>query len=111
MAKAAALYLTHRDEMRIKISDEPTPQWVNDHSSFIFDAHGVDIRKIPKALLGKCLVMHTKLDDPFSHAKRGKVVLTVWRDGHGEIFTVEEAKAAIEESDKILSAARVAPEQ
>ena len=105
-SEEAKLFLTPRDEERIRVPDVPTPEWVNQNTSYVYLAQDVDLNKLSEAAKSQTILMHTKLDDPFPHPKSGKVVVAAWVDGHSEILPPELAVRCIAESKKILEAAR-----
>jgi hypothetical protein len=103
-AERAARYLTPADAKAKTIPDNPTPQWIDENTSFIYIGDpGVSISDIRQADWGTTVIAHVKLDEGYTvqvNGKPTKLIPLVMLDGHEEAMTVEIAKQMIEESKK-----------
>lgn len=99
------VYLLPRDQNDVAWPESPTPQWINQHTSFVYLAGGANLNRLADGGQG-VILFHTRLDAPLKHPKHGDVVLALFNDPHVEILPLALAKQAIAESQKVLDAAR-----
>jgi hypothetical protein len=101
--------LTPGNERHINIPDNPSSDWVNHNASYIYLAARANLRKIAGPDVGATVMLHTRLDQPFSHSKVGDVAVLTFIDGHTELLPVAEASKIIESSKKTLAVSRGSP--
>jgi hypothetical protein len=103
-AEKAARYLTPADAKAKKVPDNPTPQWIDDNTSFVYIGDpAVSVSDIRQADWGTTVVAHVKLDEGYTvqvNGKPTKLIPLVMLDGHEEAMELDTAKQMIEESKK-----------
>lgn len=106
----AEICLTPGDERNLTIPDNPTADWINQNTSYVYLAADVDRNKIVNSangsqskVWGTTVMFYTRLDQPFTDSRRGDVVILTYIDGHSEVQTVAKAKRIIEASKKTLA--------
>ena len=109
----AEICLTPGDERRLKVPDNPTADWINQNTSYVYLAADVDRDKIvnpnfgsPAKVWGATVMYHTRLDQPFSDSKHHDVVILTYIDGHSQIQPIANAKRIIQASKLTLEAGR-----
>lgn len=108
-ARRINLFLTPGDERRITLPAKPTADWVNRNTSYVYLTGGLNTAAIKDP--NTKIMLHTKLDAPFTHPKDGDVIVATFIDGHSMILTVDSAKRQIKESKKAFDAARAVEEK
>jgi hypothetical protein len=94
----------------VKIPADAGPEWVNEHSSFIYLAGG-GVKTDEIASWADTVVAHQRLERPFpsdptpDNPEGGMVVLTYF-DGHTSVMTRAAARAAVDESVRAFTAMR-----
>jgi hypothetical protein len=103
-AERAARYLTPADAKAKTIPEDPTQQWIDENTSFVYIGDpAVSISDIRQADWGTTVIAHVKLDEGYTvqvNGKPTKVIPLVMLDGHEEAMMVGIAKQMIEESKK-----------
>jgi hypothetical protein len=101
-------FLTPADEQQTKIPAVMTADWINQNTSYIYLGGNVEVGRLAAVSHGAAvMVFHTKLDQPYSVPKFGKVMVATFAFGRIGMVPLADAPAAIAESLKLLEAARV----
>jgi uncharacterized protein (DUF952 family) len=102
----AERYLSPEDAKEIQVPEEPTPEWVNQHTSFVYlGSSDILFTRISNANLVKTVILYEKRKASYPDIYGRMPLLFV--DTHGEAFDPQEADKMIAESKTILEAARV----
>lgn len=108
--------LTPGDQRRVTIPDHPSAAWVDQNASYIYLAARLNQRTFVNpadgksaAIWGATVMLHTRLDQPFTHPKVGDVIILTFIDGHTELFPIAEARKVIEASKKAIAAGHGSP--
>ena len=107
LAEKAAMYICPLDQKDLKIPEQPTPDWVNKNTSYVYLGNAeVVLSKIPQDKWGSTVIVHDKLDRGHVFPKSGELFVAAYMDGHAVTLTKDQFKQAIAESLKTLEAAK-----
>jgi hypothetical protein len=103
-AKKGSLYLTPEDGRSKSIPENPTPQWIDENTSFVYLGDpAVLIKNLRPGESGTTVIAHVKLDEGYTIPVDGKPMILIpllMLDGHEEAMRLDIAKQMIEESKK-----------
>jgi hypothetical protein len=106
--------MTPGDEQRVGLPDHPTADWIDQHTSYVFPAAGVDLNRVkgrrgqrPAQVLGATAMLYSRLDQPFfrPYDDDDEEVFVITLDGQRRVLPVDVATQLIENSKATLTAA------
>lgn len=107
-AQRAAAYLSPRAKATTRVPEEPTPEWVNSHATYVYlGGAGTNIVKIPDRMC--TLLLHGPLDEELQTNWPGQNAWVIpWGDAQSGagVTSKDYAAALIGESRAVLAAAR-----
>ena len=101
----AERFLSPKDAKEIQVPEQPTPEWINQHTSFFYlGTSDIDMKRL-NADSAAATVLYEKRKAGYPDIS-GRIPM-LFVDGHVEAHDAQQANQIIAESRKTLEAARV----